>query len=142
MEWYRGNSIDIGTWGGSYAYAQRQSYYLPFQIKFQIDIKEIGPFVPSYPGGLRDNIAVYSTSTKFAQQASSRESLQELTPAIHNGYLSGFPEITRTPWTGGGGAIWSTGIAYNLNAIDGLWRGDRPTSWGDFWDANRFPGKR
>ena len=142
MERYRGESIDIGTWGGSYAQAQRHAYFLPFQETFGIEIEEIGPFVPSYPGGRRDDIAVYSASTKSAQLAGISRNLVELTPAIHNGYLAGYPEVTRTPWSGGGGTIWSTGLAYNLNAIDVLWGGQRPTSWADFWDVERFPGKR
>ena len=78
---------------------------------------------------------VFDVSTRSANQLGIEGDLEELTPAIHNGYLSGFPEIARTPWSGGGGIIRSTGLAYNLNAIDDLWGGQRPTSWADFWDV-------
>ena len=85
---------------------------------------------------------MYDVSTRSANHLGIEGDLEELTSAIHNGYLSGFPEVARTPWSGGGGTIWSTGLAYNLNAIDDSWGGQRPTNWADFWDVERFPGRR
>ena len=85
---------------------------------------------------------MHDMSTTSAHQLGIEGYLHELTPAIHNGYMHGFPESSRTPWSGGGGIVWSTGLAYSLNAVDDLWQGQRLTSWVDFWDVDRFPGQR
>ena len=145
LEKYRGENLKIGSWGGAYEEAQRQAYFLPFQENFGIKIELIDPnvFWRSVPlGRKRPTLHVFDVSTRSANHLGIEGDLEELTPAIHNGYLSGFPEVARTPWSGGGGTIWSTGLAYNLNAIDDLWGGQRPTSWADFWDVERFPGRR
>ena len=145
MEKYRGESLTIASWGGSYEEAQSQAYFLPFQENFgvKIDLFDRARYFNTVPLGRKmPTLHVHDVSTRSANQLGIEGDLEELTPAIHNGYLSGFPEIARTPWSGGGGIIWSTGLAYNLNAIDDLWGGQRPKSWADFWDVERFPARR
>ena len=33
--------------------------------------------------------------------------------------------------------MWSTGLSYDANVLE-----EAPTSWADFWDTKKFPGKR
>ena len=143
LEEYRGESLTIASWGGPYAEAQRQSYFLPFQERFGIMIETPPECMVTLPGTCRrPNWHVGDSNTRTSHHLGIEGELEELTPSIHNRYLSGFPEVTRTPWTGGGGIVYSTGLAFNLNAVDELWGGHRPTSWADFWDVERFPGRR
>ena len=85
---------------------------------------------------------VVDSGTPAAYQLGPTGHLEELDPAIHNGYLDSFPQVVITPWTGGGGILWSSGLTYNLEAVNELWGGQRPSSWADFWDVDRFPGRR
>ena len=39
---------------------------------------------------------------------------------------------------GAGHIVWSVAIAYDGNKLTG----EQPTSWADFWDVEKFPGKR
>ena len=145
LEYYSRESLAVISWGGAYQEAQSQAYFLPFQEQFgiKIDLLDSNRYYRNRPLGMkRPTLHVHDLSTTSANQLGIEGYLHELTPAIHNGYLHGFPEVARTPWSGGGGIVWSTSLAYSLNAVDGLWEGQRPTSWVDFWDVDRFPGQR
>lgn len=65
-----------------------------------------------------------------------------MTPSIHHRYLPHFPPVTVTPWSGGGGIYWSTGLAYRKDKIDIPWGKRSPTDWTAFWDTEAFPGTR
>ena len=41
LEKYRGESLTIASWGGSYEEAQSQAYFLPFQENFGVKIELI-----------------------------------------------------------------------------------------------------
>ena len=43
LEKYRGSSLVITSWGGSYQDAQRKAYYQPFEKEFGIKIIEDSP---------------------------------------------------------------------------------------------------
>ena len=141
LEKYRGESLTIASWGGAYEEAQHQGYFLPFQQKFGITIETTSGAL-TWGWRERKGWQVVDVLTENVHGMGEGHTDSGLNPAIHNGYLSGFPEIARTPWTGGGGVAWSTGLAYNLDSVDEFWDVECPNSWADFWDTERFPGKR
>lgn len=146
MENYRGQSLSFISWGGAHQAAQRQAYFLPFQEKFGIKIVEDSLIefarIRSMVSGGNVTWDVVDSGTRAVAQLGSTGDLEELTPAIHNRYLPYFPRVTVTPWGGGGGVIWSTGLAYQKDKIDTLWGGKKPSDWTAFWDTEAFPGTR
>ena len=143
---HRGQSLNITSWGGAYQVAQRQAYLLPFQEQFGIGILEDSPVEYTKIRSMVEtgNVTwdVVDSGVRAVQQLGHWGELERLTPAIHNGYLSGYPEVAITPWSGGGGVLWSTGLAYQKDKIDTLWGGKAPTDWTAFWDTEAFPGTR
>ena len=120
---------------------------IPFAEKFGIQVIEDSPVEYAKILSMVEtgNVTwdVVDSGIRAVQQlGSSWGYLEVLTPAIHNGYLSGYPEIAITPWSGGGGVLWSTGLAYQKDKIDTLWGGKAPTDWTAFWDTEAFPGTR
>ena len=143
---YRGQNLRVVSWGGAYQAAQRQAYFLPFQKKFGIQITEDNPVEYAKLRSMvqTGNVAwdVVDSGVRAVQILGSTGDLEVLTPAIHNGYISGFPAVAATPWSGGGGVVWSTGLAYQKDKINTLWGGKKPNDWGAFWDTQAFPGTR
>ena len=143
---YKGQSLDVVSWGGAYQAAQRQAFMLPFQEKFGIQIVEDSPVEYAKIRSMVEtgNVTwgVVDSGTRAVYQLGPTGDLEELTPAIHNRYLPFFPEVARTPWSGGGGVLWSTGLAYQKNKVDELWGGNAPQDWTAFWNVDEFPGTR
>jgi len=143
---YQGQNLRIVSWGGAYQRAQRQAYFLPFQERFGIQILEDAPVEYTKLRSMVEtgNVTwdVVDSGVRAVQQLGPWGELERLTPAIHNGYLSGYPEVAITPWSGGGGVVWSTGLAYQKDKINTLWGGKTPDDWTAFWDIQNFPGTR
>ncbi len=143
---YRGQSLNVTSWGGAYQAAQRQAYFLPFQEQFGIRIVEDSPVEYAKIRSMVEtgNVTwdVVDSGVRAVQQLGPWGELERLTPAIHNGYLSGYPAVAITPWSGGGGVVWSTGLAYQRDKINTLWGGKKPNDWTAFWDVQNFPGTR
>ena len=143
---YQGQSLRVVSWGGAYQAAQRQAYFLPFQERFGIQILEDSPVEYAKLRSMVEtsNVTwdVVDSGVRAVQVLGSSGDLERLTPAIHNGYLSGYPEVAITPWSGGGGVVWSTGLAYQKDKINTLWGGKKPNDWTAFWDVQNFPGTR
>ena len=143
---YRGQSLNVTSWGGAYQAAQRNAYFLPFQERFGIHLVEDSPVEYAKIRSMvkTGNVTwdVVDSGVRAVHQLGSTGDLEELTPAIHNRYLPFFPQVAVTPWSGGGGILWSTGLAYQRDKIDSLWGGKTPTDWTAFWDTEAFPGTR
>ena len=143
---YRGQSLNVTSWGGAYQAAQRQAYFLPFAQRFGIQIVEDSPveYAKIRSMAATGNVTwdVIDSGTRAVYQLGPTDNLEELTPAIHNRYLPFFPQVAVTPWSGGGGILWSTGLAYRKDKVDELWGGVAPTDWTAFWDTEAFPGIR
>ena len=143
---YRGQRLNVVSWGGAYQAAQRQAYFIPFAEKFGIQLVEDSPVEYAKLRSMvkTGNVTwdVVDSGTRAVYQLGSTGDLEELTPAIHNRYLPFFPQVAVTPWSGGGGILWSTGLAYQKDKIDTLWGGKVPTDWTAFWDTEAFPGRR
>ncbi|MCH7996250.1 MAG: extracellular solute-binding protein [Chloroflexi bacterium] len=144
LKHHRGETFTEVTWGGAWGAAVRQGLMLPFSKKFGIEIIEDSPveYAKLRAQSQTGNVSwdVVDSGTRAVYQLGPTGDLEVLTPAIHNGYLDGFPEVARTPWSGGGGVLWSTGIAYSLKSFPN--HEGAPKSWADFWDVENFPGRR
>jgi putative spermidine/putrescine transport system substrate-binding protein len=146
LQKHRGETLYITSWGGSWQGAIRQAAWVPFTEQFGIEIVEDSPVdfgkirSMAETGNVTWDIVDFGTRSVYALGEAGN--LEVVTPAIHNGYLDGLPDVTQTPWSAGGGVLWSMGIAYRLSAVDEMWGGKTPTSWADFWDVEAFPGRR
>ena len=143
---YSGQSLNVTSWGGAYQAAQRQAYFIPFAEKFNINLIEDSPVEYAKIRSMVEtgNVTwdVVDSGTRAVYQLGPTGDLEEFTPAIHNRYLPFFPEVAITPWSGGGGVLWSTGLAYQKNKVDELWGGVAPTDLTALWDTENFPGVR
>ena len=143
---YKGQSLNVVSWGGAYQAAQRQAYFLPFQEKFGIELVEDSPVEYAKIRSMVEtgNVTwdVVDSGTRAVYQLGPTGDLEELSGAIHNRYLPYFPDVAITPWSGGGGVLWSTGLAYQKDKVDELWGGNAPSDWTAFWDVEAFPGIR
>ena len=143
---YSGQSLNVTSWGGAYQAAQRQAYFIPFADKFNINLIEDSPVEYAKIRSMVEtgNVTwdVVDSGTRAVYQLGPTGDLEELTPAIHNRYLPFFPQVAVTPWSGGGGVLWSTGLAYQIDKVDELWGGVAPTNWEALWDTENFPGTR
>ena len=143
---YSGQSLNVTSWGGAFQAAQRQAYFIPFAEKFNINLIEDSPVEYAKIRSMVEtgNVTwdVVDSGTRAVYQLGPTGDLEVLTPAIHNRYLPFFPQVAVTPWSGGGGVLWSTGLAYQVDKVDELWGGVAPTNWEAFWDTEAFPGTR
>ena len=125
LQKYRGQTLNVTSWGGAYQPAQRVAYFEPFQQKFGIQIIEEYPVNFSRLRSMVEagNVTwdVADSSTRDLYPLGTEGLLEELTPAIHNRYLPHLPRVAQTPWGGGGGVLWATGLAYRLDGVDTLW---------------------
>jgi len=142
LENHRGESLVFASWGGAYQAAQRQAYIIPFQDKFGIEIIEDSPV--EYPkiramaetGNITWN--VIDVGQRATYQFIKTDHLELLDfSIIDNSDLMG---VMQTDYSAGPGLTWSTVLAYSTETYpDG---GPQPTSWADFFDVDKFPGRR
>ena len=141
---YRGDSFTQASWGGAWQAAIRQGHMIPFAEKFGIQVVEDSPVELAKIKAMVEtgNVTwdVVDFGTRWVYTLGEPGFLAELDPAIHNGYLSGNPEITQTPWSGGAGVLWSTGMAYTLDEYPD--HEGAPKNWADFWDVDGIDGHR
>ena len=141
---YWGQSITVSSWGGGWQAAQRHAFMIPFTEKFGIEVIEDSPIELARIKAMVEtgNVTwdVVDFGTRWVYVLGIPGYLEELAPAIHNGYLAGNPEITKTSWSGGAGVLWSTGLAYSLDVYPD--HEGAPKDWADFWDVDGVPGLR
>ena len=144
LEKHRGESFSFVSWGGAWQSALREAWLLPFQKEFGIEIIEDSPV----PGSAKiraaaetGNIAwdVIDQTPDQAAQLRLTDSIEELDMSIID--LRDFVDAIKniSPYLGGGGVTWSTVLAYNTDVYPG---DTGPKSWADFFDLERFPGRR
>ena len=132
--------LTVVSWGGNYQDAQKKIYFEPFA-------KESGkPLLDeSWDGGY----GVLQAKVKAG--APNWDAVQVETEELALGCADGIYEKIDWSKLGGkeaflpaavndcgvGAIVWSTGIAYDGDKLK-----DGPKSWADFWDVEKFPGKR
>ncbi len=131
--------ITVASWGGSYQEAQSKALFEPAEAKMGIKIKQ-----ESY-GGMSDvrlqvqtgqvTLDVVSSGSGSAARAAAEGLLEEIDYSIVD--ASSFIPSTRGAHCVGGD-VFSTVYAWNTDTYGE----NGPQSWADFWDVEKFPGKR
>lgn len=136
------DQITIVSWGGSYSESQRHAFYEPFAEKTGVTVLE-----DEWQGDMAKIRAMVETKTYQgtvfdAESAHLVSGCDEgLWERIDYSKL-GFSPDEFLPGAasecGVGSISWSTLFAYDADTFPG----DGPKSWADFWDVEKFPGKR
>ena len=142
------DAVTVVSWGGAYARACEQAYHEPFTAETGIEVR-----LESYNGGLAQVRAQVETGNvhwdivdlEFADLVRGCDEglfelvdIEELPPAsdgtlARDDYFDGtYSEC------GGGGLYYSAAVAYNRDSYSE----DPPSSIGDFFDLDQYPGRR
>jgi putative spermidine/putrescine transport system substrate-binding protein len=135
-------NLTVVSWGGTYQEAQRKAFFDPF-------MKETGQTIldESYNGQMAKVRAMVEVGNV------TWDVVQAEAPEVINACEQGLLEII--DWDkigdqkdfipsavmgecGVGNVVWAVVLAYNGDRI----KGEGPKNWADFWDVNRWPGKR
>ena len=133
--------LTIVSFGGSYQDAQKKIYFEPFAAKLGKPVLD-----ESWDGG----IGVLAAKVKAGE--ANWDVVQVETEELELGCMDGFYEKIDWDKMGGkdkfldaavhdcgvGTIVWSTLISYDADRL----KDEVPTSWADFWDTEKFPGKR
>jgi putative spermidine/putrescine transport system substrate-binding protein len=132
--------LTVVSWGGNYQDAQRKIYFEPFSKKTGKPLLD-----ESWDGG----IGVISAKVKAGTP--NWDVVQVESEELALGCADGFYEKIDWNKLGGkdkflpaavsdcgvGSIVWTTALSYDANRLK-----QAPMSWADFWDVNKFPGKR
>jgi putative spermidine/putrescine transport system substrate-binding protein len=133
--------IVITSWGSSYQEAQRKAYFEPFTKETGIKIVEAtGPDAAKIKamvtsGNVEWDIADVSLATVLVlgeQGLLTPIDYSQLDAATRAGIPKEFQLSNAV-----GNETWSVVMAYRKDRFK-----EGPTTWKDFWDTNKFPGKR
>ncbi|WP_263145021.1 ABC transporter substrate-binding protein [Pseudomonas sp. RIT-PI-AD] len=132
--------LTVVSWGGNFQDAQRDIFFIPFG-------KQTGKTVldQSWDGGVGvldakvrvgdpnwDVVEVESEDLALGCESGLYEKIDWAKVGDRKDFL---PEAVHE--CGVGAIVWNTGLTYDGNRLK-----DGPTSWADFWDLKKFPGKR
>lgn len=132
--------LTVVSWGGNYQDAQRNIYFKPFAEKSGKPVLD-----EAWDGG----IGVIQSKVKAG--APNWDAVQVEAEELALGCADGLYEKIDWDKMGGkdkfldsavddcgvGAIVWSTAIAYDGDKLK-----EGPASWVDFWDVEKFPGKR
>lgn len=132
--------LTVVSWGGNYQDAQREIFFEPFSSEKGIALLE-----ESWDGG-------YGViAAKMETRPADWDVIQVETEELELGCADGMYETVDWSTLGGedkfldaavhecgvGAIVWTTGLSYDANRLE-----TAPTGWADFWDTEKFPGKR
>ncbi|AGA09146.1 ABC transporter substrate-binding protein [Sinorhizobium meliloti] len=132
--------LTVVSWGGNYQDAQRDIYFKPFAEKSGEPVLD-----ETWDGG----IGVIQSKVKAG--APNWDAVQVEAEELALGCADGLYETIDWDKMGGkgkflesavndcgvGAIVWSTAIAYDGDKLK-----EGPVSWADFWNVEKFPGKR
>ena len=131
--------VTIASWGGSYQKAQSEALFKPASAATGIKVKE-----ETYKG-MSDvklqvqtgavTLDIVASGSGSAARAAAEGLLEELDYSIID--VSTFYPTLKTKHCVGGD-VFSTVYAWNTETYGE----SGPQSWADFWDVEKFPGKR
>lgn len=141
-------AVTVVSFGGSYAESQKKAFLAPFQQETGIKANMV-----DYNGGLGEIRAQVQTGNVTWDVVDVE--MQDLVRGCDDGLFEQVSDIELPPSADGtpgaadfidgtlhdcgvGTIIWSTIIAYN----DEMFPGEKPSKVEDFFDVQRFPGKR
>ena len=129
------------SWGGAYQDAIREAWIKPFMEKSGVKvIEETGPETAKIKAMVDTGTVTWDIVTDggLGVARGAKEGLfEEITSAmVDQSHV--YPEMFNK-W-GVPSEVFSTNFAFSTKAFpDG---GAQPASWADFWDVEKFPGKR
>lgn len=131
--------VTIASWGGSYQEAQSKALFEPASETTGITVKQ-----ETY-GGMSDvrlqvstgqvTLDIVASGSGSAARAAAEGLLEELDYSVID--VSTFYPTLKTAHCVGGD-VFSTVFAWNTDTYADV----APASWADFWDVEKFPGKR
>ncbi|MCW5698841.1 MAG: ABC transporter substrate-binding protein [Rhodospirillales bacterium] len=133
--------LTVVSWGGNYQEAQRKAYFEPFMKATGIKLIEdswdggIGTLRAKVQGG---DVAwdVVQAEAEELQLGCDEGVILQLDWEKLGGKDNFLPTAVHD--CGVGAILWSTVLAYDGSKFPN----GGPTSWADFWDVDKFPGKR
>jgi putative spermidine/putrescine transport system substrate-binding protein len=133
--------LTVTSWGGAYQDAQREVYFEPFKEATGINLVEdvwnggVGAIRAKVEGGGQEWDVVQVEAEELV--IGCEEGLYELIDWDAVGGKDQFIDAAVHD-CGVGTIVWSTVLAYDGDKITD----DPPQSWADFWDTEKYPGKR
>jgi putative spermidine/putrescine transport system substrate-binding protein len=133
--------LTVTSWGGSYQDAQREVYFEPFKEATGIDLVEdvwnggVGAIRAKVEGGGQEWDVVQVEAEELV--LGCEEGLYEPIDWEAVGGKDQFIDAAVDD-CGVGTIVWSTAVAYDGDKITD----SPPQSWADFWDTQKYPGKR
>lgn len=132
--------LTVVSWGGNYQDAQREIYFKPFAEKTGKPLLE-----ESWDGGY--GVIAAKMETRPANWDVVQVEAEELALGCADGLyetidwskLGGEDAFIPSAVSecGVGAIVWTTGLSYDGDKMQ-----TAPASWADFWDTQKFPGKR
>jgi putative spermidine/putrescine transport system substrate-binding protein len=132
--------LTVTSWGGAYQDAQREVYFEPFKKATGIDLVEdvwnggVGAIRAKVEGGGQEWDVVQVEAEELVLGCE-----EGLYAPIDWQAVGGKDQFIKAAVNdcGVGTIVWSTAIAYDGDKLK-----DGPKSWADFWDTQKYPGKR
>jgi len=136
---YAQDSLTVASWGGAYQEAQRKAWF--DVVEEELGIKMIED-TTSGPADVRVQVASGSPTWDLVQQGNyscaileKEGNVEPLDPAILE--IPGIPDSMKSEgWIGN--LVYGAVLAYS----DEAYPDEKPDSWDDFWDTEKFPGPR
>jgi len=137
----QGRPLSVVSWGGAYQDAQKEVYFKPFTEKTGVKMVDeswdggIGVLRAKMQGGANnwDVVQVESEELALGCEEGLFERLDWAKLGGKDKYL---PDAVSN--CGVGAIVYSFILAYDGDKI----KGDTPKSWADFWNTQKWPGKR
>lgn len=132
--------LTVVSWGGNYQDAQRQIYFQPFSKKIGKPLLDeswdggIGVIAAKVKAG-RPNWDVVQVEAEELALGCADGMYEKLDWSKFGGKDKFLPAAVND--CGVGAIVWSTALSYDANRLK-----TAPASWADFWDTQKFPGKR
>jgi len=132
--------LTVTSWGGNYQDAQREVYFEPFSKKTGIKLVEdswnggVGALRAKVEGG-NSNWDVVQVEAEELELGCEEGLFEQLDWSALGGKDKFIPAAVHE--CGVGAIVWTTLLTY-----DGARLKDGPKSWADFWNTEKFPGKR
>jgi putative spermidine/putrescine transport system substrate-binding protein len=133
--------LTVTSFGGAYQDAQREVYFEPFKQESGLDLVEdvwnggVGALRAKVEGGGQEWDVVQVEAEELV--IGCEEGLYEIIDWDTVGGKDQFIDAAVHD-CGVGTIVWSTVLAYDGDKITD----DPPQSWADFWDVEKYPGKR
>ena len=140
--------VNVMSWGGAYTKSQVEAYQKPFTAETGIKVNSIDADNPAKPikaqveaGNVTVDVAdvEYSDAVRLCDEGLLETIDKSILPAAPDGTPAeeDFIEGALTDCAVAN-IVWSTIYAYDASKFEG----DKPQTIGDFFDTQKFPGKR